>query len=77
MVEDHNKLAALLRRVVSQTIPEDEFWTEFNALSKRIKEPVVQVALESATHYWKLPRADSLTSLSSLIGASSNRVRTS
>jgi hypothetical protein len=52
MVEDHSKLAALLRRAASQTIPEDEFWTEFNALSERLKDPVVEVALESATHYW-------------------------
>jgi len=52
MVEDRIKLAALLRRAAAHTIPEDEFWTEFNALSERFKEPVVEVALESATHYW-------------------------
>jgi hypothetical protein len=52
MVEDRKQLAALLRRAAAQTIPESEFWAEFNALSQRIKEPVVEVALESATHYW-------------------------
>jgi hypothetical protein len=52
MVEDCNELAALLRRAAAQTIPESEFWAEFNVLSERIKDPVVEVALESATHYW-------------------------
>ena len=52
MVEERKQLAALLRRAAAQTIPEDEFWAEFNALSLRLKEPVVEVALESATHYW-------------------------
>jgi hypothetical protein len=52
MVEERKQLAALLRRAAAQTIPEGEFWTEFHDLSGRIKEPVVEVALESATHYW-------------------------
>lgn len=52
MVEERKQLAALLRRAAAQTIPEGEFWAGFNALSERIKEPVVEVALESATHYW-------------------------
>src|ERR1041385_6390532 len=52
MVEDRNELAALLRRAAAQTIPESEFWAEFNGLSERIKDPVVEVALESATHDW-------------------------
>jgi hypothetical protein len=52
MVKDRNKLATLLRRAAAQAIPESEFWAEFNVLSERIKEPVVEVASESATHYW-------------------------
>jgi hypothetical protein len=50
--DDRNKLAALLRRAAEQSISETGFWAEFNVLSERIKEPVVEVALESATHYW-------------------------
>jgi hypothetical protein len=52
MVEERKQLAVLLRRAAAQSIPEDEFWAEFNALSDRLKGPVVEVALESATHYW-------------------------
>jgi len=52
LLSDRKQLAALLRRAAAQTIPEADFWTEFNALSERIEEPVVEVALESATHYW-------------------------
>jgi len=52
MLEERKQLAALLRRAAAQTIPEYDFWAQFNALSQRIKEPVVEVALESATHYW-------------------------
>ncbi len=52
MAEAHKQLADLLRRTAARTVPESEFWTEFNALSQRNDDPVMQVALESATHYW-------------------------
>ena len=50
--EDRNKLVSILRRAARQAISEDEFWAEFNALSARADEPAVDLALESATHYW-------------------------
>jgi hypothetical protein len=51
-LEDRNTLAALLKRAAAQTISESDFWAQFDALAERVKEPVVEVALESATHYW-------------------------
>ena len=51
-LEDRSKLAALLRKAASQTILENDFWKEFNALSGRVNEPIVEIALETATHYW-------------------------
>ena len=52
MMEDRQKLAALLREAAAQTISEGRFWADFNALCERIREPVVEVAMESAIHYW-------------------------
>ena len=51
-LDDRNRVAALLRRAAGQTIPETEFWAEVRALSERVNEPVLEIALESATHYW-------------------------
>jgi hypothetical protein len=51
-LEDRNHLADLLKRAAAQTISEAEFWAQINALSERVTEPVIKVALESATHYW-------------------------
>lgn len=51
-LEDKKTLAALLRRATSQTIPEMEFWAEIRALLARAKDPFVELAFESATHYW-------------------------
>jgi len=51
-LEDRKNLAALLRRAAAQTIPEKDFWAAFKALSERVKEPVVDLAFESAGHYW-------------------------
>jgi hypothetical protein len=50
--DDRSKLAALLKRAAEQSIAESDFWAAFNILAERIKEPVVEAALESATHYW-------------------------
>jgi len=52
MVNDLNKLAILLKGAAEQTISEETFWAEFNALSKQTKNPIIDIALESATHYW-------------------------
>jgi hypothetical protein len=52
MVNERKQLAVLLRKAAAQTISESEFWTEFKTLAPRLKGPVVEVALESATHYW-------------------------
>jgi hypothetical protein len=51
-LNDRNDLATLLRRAATQTIPETDFWIEFKAISARVKDPVVEVASESAIHYW-------------------------
>lgn len=51
-LEDRNRLAALLRRAAAQTISETQFWAEVRALSERVGDPVMELALETATHYW-------------------------
>ncbi len=51
-LDDRNKLADLLRRAAAQTIPETEFWVEVKPLFERVEGPVLNVAWESAIHYW-------------------------
>ena len=52
-LETRNMLAALLRNAAGRTISETEFWTELRAvLNNNTKDPIVQLAWESATHYW-------------------------
>ena len=49
---ERERLAVLLRKAAALTITESEFWPELKTFSERVKEPIVEVASESATHYW-------------------------
>jgi hypothetical protein len=49
---DRDALAGLLRKAASQTIPESQFWVEFNALAELVKEPIMKVALDAASNFW-------------------------
>src|SRR5271156_2031044 len=51
--KDRDTLARLLRRAASQTIREAAFWAEFKALDEHTKEPIMSIALASATRYWQ------------------------
>ncbi len=51
--KDRDTLARLFRRAASQTMGEAAFWTEFNTLADHVKEPIMSVALASATRYWQ------------------------
>jgi hypothetical protein len=46
------QLAQLLRAAASQTIAEEVFWYQFEALVNSGGEPAAALAYESATHYW-------------------------
>lgn len=51
--KDRDTLARLLRRAASQMIGEASFWAEFKAIADHVKEPIMSVALASATRYWQ------------------------
>jgi hypothetical protein len=46
------KLAALLRAAATQTVPEKDFWAQFESLVDPVREPVAGLSYESAIHYW-------------------------
>lgn len=50
--DTRTKFASLLRAAAAQTISEDEFWKEFNALVDSFADPIAGMAHETATHYW-------------------------
>jgi hypothetical protein len=51
-LNDRRQLADLLRRAATLTVSEGDFWTEYYALRGRVSDSIVEVPLESATHYW-------------------------
>jgi len=50
--DTRNRLAALLRAAATQTVPEKDFWKQFEKLVNPVGEPVAGLAYESAVHYW-------------------------
>ncbi len=52
--KDRLTLAALLRNAASQTISEALFWAEMQELTDRVDEPIVKLAVSSATGFWQL-----------------------
>ncbi len=51
-IDAQHELAILLRRAADGQLSEDAFWLEFRARSQAISKPLVEIALESATHFW-------------------------
>jgi hypothetical protein len=46
------KLATLLRAAATKTVPEKDFCAQFKSLVDPVREPVANLAYESAIHYW-------------------------
>jgi hypothetical protein len=51
-LDTQKKLAALLRAAATQTVPEKDFWVQFERLVDPTSERVAGLAYESAIHYW-------------------------
>ncbi len=51
-VETRKDLVELLRAVISQSIPEADFWKRFDLLANRSSDAWTALVHEVATHYW-------------------------
>ena len=44
----------MLRAAASQTTTEEQFWDDAESILTRVDEPIVKLAMNSATSYWQL-----------------------
>jgi hypothetical protein len=51
-LKDRIEFAELFRRTAQGAIPEEEFWSKLSHLSERVDKQILELAQESAIHYW-------------------------